>query len=360
MNIKDNSGIKFVELYVGMGKMVAWWHQYALGFDLKGKRIHQGQYGEEITYWLQQGSANLLITSALDPSAHDVVSFVDKHGNSIKRFALEVEDITSAMRHLQSQKAIFLSGMEEISYGSELARIIRIKLFDDNEIMLVESGSSFGPLPGFIPTPSEVVQEPSGIQSIDHLASVVRVNESTFWNDYLVRILQLEHIQSIGEEFFANLLTGMRMNVLHHKLANINKVIVEPLPEKTRKSQVDTFLQHNFGTGIQHLAFEVGDLLETVRCLKQKGVVFTRVPEAYYTALQKEHPELPIAQMQEANVLCEQEDDKILLQVFTEPIGDRPTLFYEFIQRINNYDGFGAKNVHHLFKSLEIQLNGEP
>ena len=109
MIIKEHSGIKFVELFVGMGKMVSWWHQYALGFQLRGQRIYQGVHGKEITYWMQQGNANLLITSALEPAAHDVVSFVDRHGNSIKRFAVEVNNIEETLAHLKAQKAIFLS-----------------------------------------------------------------------------------------------------------------------------------------------------------------------------------------------------------------------------------------------------------
>ena len=358
MIIKEHAGIKFVELFVGMGKMVTWWHQFALGFTLKGKRIHKGNYGEEVTYWLQQGNANLLITSALEPAAHDVVSFVDRHGNSIKRFAVEVNDIEATLIHLKANRAILLSGIEDCTIGAEQVRTIRVKLFDDNEILMIQNISSIGPMPGFEMIHAEETQDPTIIE-IDHLASVVRINESDYWNDYLAKNLELTHIQTIGEEFFANLLTGMKMNVFNSKHSNINKVIVEPLAEKTKKSQVDVFLQHNFGTGIQHLAFEVPDLIEVVNTFKSRGVNFTPVPESYYVQLAKDLPDMPIKQLKEANILCEQDGDKILLQVFTEPIGDRPTLFYEFIQRVNNYDGFGVTNVHQLFRSLEIQINGE-
>jgi 4-hydroxyphenylpyruvate dioxygenase len=356
--LKEHSGYKFVELYVGMGKLVAWWHQFALGFELKGKRIHKGMFGEEITYWLQQGKANLLITSAMEPAAHDVVSFVDRHGNSIKRFAVSVENIELAFEHAKKHQAIFLSSIEHIAVQDEQAKIFRVKLFDDNEIMYVESSNTFGPLPGFMPINETQTVTENHIQGIDHLASVVRMNESNYWNQYMANNLALTHIQTIGEEFFANLLTGMKMNVFSSQIAKINKVIVEPLPDKSKKSQVDVFLQHNLGTGIQHLAFEVDDLISVVSKFKEKGIQFNPVPEAYYEELLKEMPELPIEQMKENGILCEKDDDKLLLQVFTEPIGDRPTLFYEFVQRVNDYDGFGAKNVHQLFKSLEVQLNG--
>jgi 4-hydroxyphenylpyruvate dioxygenase len=350
--------VLFVEIFVGMGKMVAWWHEQALGFTLKGKREFKGQYGQQVSYWLQNGEANLIITSALEPAAHDLVSFIDRHGNSIKRFAIEVKNIEKFYDELRAKNAIILSaGIEWKESENEKCGIIRCKLFDDNELVFVQRINCKGPLPGFITKENKKVS--NSVVRIDHLASAVRINESDFWNNYLLQILDLKHVQTIGEEFFANLSTGMKMHVLSSKDNKFNKVIVEPLPEKSKKSQVDVFLQHNFGSGIQHLAFEVDDLIELVKDLKTRGVVFTPVPQKYYDEMQIEFPDLPIEMMRKSNILCEKDGDKLLLQVFTEPIGDRPTLFYEFIQRVNNYDGFGAKNVHQLFKSLEIHINGE-
>lgn len=353
------SGLLFVELFVGMGKMVAWWHQMALGFELKGKRVQMGAFGMEISYWLKSGDANLIITSAMEPAAQDLVSFVDRHGNSIKRFSLEVSDIEETHTFLKLNQAIFLSdGIEEKSHGEERSHLIRCKLFDDNELVFVQRTDCKGLMPGFEPISESNQKLSSNIVKVDHLASVVRINESEFWNAYLCRLLDLQQVQTIGEEFFANLLTGMKMNVLQSEKSGFIKVIVEPLPEKTKQSQVDVFLKHNFGTGIQHLAFEVHNLMDTVKDLKNRGVAFTPIPDKYYASLAEEHPELPIEDLKKANILCEKDGDKMLFQVFTEPIGDRPTLFYEFIQRVNDYDGFGAKNVRQLFKSLEAQVNG--
>ena len=349
-------GILFVEIYVGMAKMVAWWHQIALGFTLKGIKEKKGQFGNEITYWLQHGDANILVTSALEPAAHDVVSFVDQHGNSIKRFGLEVSSIIDTLEILKEKQAIILSQkIEEEVFGNEKSSMINVKLFDDNEICFVERKNCSGPFAGF--KTIEGSASNGLIKGIDHLASVVRINEAPFWNSYLCRMLELNIVQTIGEEFFAQLLSGMKMFVLSSPNGKFNKVIVEPLPEKERKSQIDIFLKHHFGNGIQHLAFEVDDLIKTVEDLKKRGVHFTPVPEKYYEDLALQHPELPVHLLQKANILCEKSDEKLLLQVFTEPLGDRPTLFYEFIQRINNYEGFGATNVKQLFKSLELHLN---
>ncbi len=356
---ESQSGVLFVEIYVGMGKMVAWWHRYALGFEWIGTRERKGQYGMEITYWLRKGNANLLITSAMEPTAYDVVSFIDKHGNSIKRFAVEIHDAEQTLDRLRNNKAVLVNnGIEQVSDKEETAKLIRCKLFDDNELVFIERKNCDGPMPGFV-LRSEKTEDSSNsnIIGIDHLASVVRMNESDYWNDYLCRLLNMSCVQTIGEEFFANLLTGMKMQVLHSEEFSINKVIVEPLPDKARKSQVDVFLQHHFGTGIQHLAFEVKDLIQVVKEYKSKGINFTPVPERYYKDLKEEFPELPVDMMQQSNILCEKDGDKLLLQVFTEPVGDRPTLFYEFVQRVNAYDGFGANNVRQLFRSLEQQLN---
>jgi 4-hydroxyphenylpyruvate dioxygenase len=349
------NGIFYVEMYVGMAKLVAWWHQNALGFTLMGKRERKGQFGLEVSYWLQGGGANLIITSALEPSAHDVVSFVDRHGNSVKRFAIEVASLEEVIVHLQKCNTIILSsGIETESVGSESSRMVRCKLFDDNEICFVERTDCSAILPGFIGP--GILSANSPVKKIDHLASVLRMNEAEYWKDYLAGMLRLRHTQTIGEEFFAGLLTGMKMFVLSSEDKQINQVVVEPLPDKSRKSQVDVFLSHHFGNGIQHVAFEVDNLVALVGELRSRGVGFTPVPAQYYHELGRQHPDLPVEHLKAANILCEKEDDKLLLQVFTEPLGDRPTLFYEFIQRVNDFEGFGSANVRHLFKSLEIQL----
>jgi 4-hydroxyphenylpyruvate dioxygenase len=349
--------ILFVEIYVGMAKLVAWWHVQALGFTQKGVKKKKGKYGLEITYWLQNGDVNILITSALEPEANDVVSFVDRHGNSIKRFGIEVDSIYETERLLKENSSIIITQRTEEIFENESSSFISIKLFDDNELTFVERKNTTAPFAGFEKTKNDSSNE--FLKRIDHLASVVRINEAEFWNNYLSQILNLNLTQTIGEDFFANLLSGMKMYVLSNPDNTFNKVIVEPLPEKEKKSQVDIFLKNHLGNGIQHLAFEVDDLILTVEKLKINGVNFTPVPDKYYENLAYQSPELPIEMLRKANILCKKEDDKILLQVFTEPIGDRPTLFYEFVQRINDYKGFGATNVKQLFKALEMHLTND-
>ncbi len=353
MNIK---GILFIEIYVGMGKMVAWWHEKALGFQLRGIKEKKGLFGQEITYWLQQGEANVLITAALEPSAHDVVSYIDRHGNSIKRLGIEVESINESFEFLNKNQAILLSSIQEETSGEEWSAYFNMKLFDENEITFVERKNCEAPFAGFKKV-NNSLNFNHFIHKIDHVASVVRTHEAEFWNQYLCKLLNLNPTQTIGEEFFRNLQTGMKMFVLSSSTGHFNKVIVEPLPDKNKASQVDIFLRRHLGNGIQHVAFEVSDLKEVVKKLQTNGVSFTPIPDGYYDELKMKYPELPVDLLKQNHIFCEKNNDQYLFQVFTEPIGDRPTLFYEFVQRVNGYKGFGEMNVKQLFKSLELHLN---
>ena len=145
-------GVLYVEIYVGMAKMVVWWHQMALGFTLMGIKEKTGEYGREITYWLKHGESNILITSALEPAAQDLVSFVDKHGNSIKRFGIEVDSIEETEIALSNSSAIITRQKKMERFNEETSSSIHIKLFDDNELTFVERKNTDAPFAGFTKT----------------------------------------------------------------------------------------------------------------------------------------------------------------------------------------------------------------
>jgi len=346
----------YIEIYVGMGKVVSWWHQFALGFQLRGKRTQIGKFGKEITYWLSAGNVNLLVTSALDSGANDVILFFNKHGIGLKKIAIEVDNLDETINKLSDLKVVTVNRNVKIESDNFIeSRSYSVKLFDDNEIVFIERS---GIVDNFLPNFEIIKDEPTfevnnQIQSIDHFAAAMRVNESLFWGDYICKFLNLTHVQKIGEEYFSGMKTGMSMNVYSSDYNSFDFVIVEPLITKSTNSQVDTFLESHLGNGIQHIAFTVTDLVSLVSKLKKKGVSFVKIPSSYYDELTLEFPELPIEILRENNILCESEGNQLLLQIFTEPIGDRPTLFYEFIERINNYKGFGLTNIKNLFKSLE-------
>lgn len=351
------SGILYYEIYVGMAKLVAWWHCLSFGFIMKGYRKYKGNNGEQITYWLKLGDINLLVTSALSPAAHDVVSYVDKHGNSVANIAFEVKDIEETLNHLIRKNAIFNSNkIMEIKDGSSSARVIDCKFLDNNQFRFIErSNCDDCFLPGFTLVEQEKGQNQSGFYGIDHFAVALNNNEAKVWAPYICEIFGMEVIQELGKEYFENLNTGMNMTVLSGESLNFSFVLVEPLINKS-PSQVNFFLDHHYGTGIQHIAFRVDDLPKIARALVENGVNFIDIPAQYYNHLKDEASEVNIDHLKEVNVLCEKSKDGYLLQVFTESFGDRPTLFYELIERINEYDGFGEKNIKALFRSLEETL----
>lgn len=351
------SGYYFVELYVGMAKMVVYWHCQALGFKVIGikKTTNAGQ--EKITYWLKQGEINLWISSAMSPANHEMVSFVDRHGNAIKKFAILYPKLSEKYEHLIEQGLIPLSPVfsESDHFGTVNYAVFR--LFDENHVIFIDKTSYQSHLlPGFEACEYEHPQE-NLMDEYDHLASVLRINETYYWENYLNKLADFERVQQIGEEHFTELSTGMQMTVLRSKEFQLNHVLVEPLIQKSRMSQVDLFLQHHNGSGIQHLAFNCSDIFKTIKACKKNGVVFNPVLDEYYEQLKREHPEWPVEEWKKYGVLCEQDGDSLLFQIFTEPIGDRPTLFYELIQRVNGFSGFGENNVKQLFTALENKLN---
>lgn len=351
------SKILYYEIYVGMAKLVAWWHCISFGFTIKGYKIFNGDYGKQITYWLELGDINLLITSALSPSAHDVVSYVDKHGNSVANIAFEVTDIQKTFEHLSDNNAIFNSNqIIEVNAGRASAKIIECKFLDNNQFKFIErTNCSDCFLPGFILLETNQVQKVSGFYSIDHFAIALNNNETKIWAPYISNIFDMEVIQELGKEYFEKLNTGMNMTVLSGKLFDLNFVFVEPLINKS-PSQVNFFLDHHYGTGIQHIAFRVENLPKIAHQLIANGINFIKVPPKYYNHLEEVASELNVKELEELNILCEKNENGYLFQIFTESFGDRPTLFYELIERVNQYKGFGEKNIKALFQSLEEQL----
>ena len=147
---------------------------------------------------------------------------------------------------------------------------------------------------------------------------------------------------------------GMQLKVLQNQ--SINNVLVEP-NGKGKVSQIQNFIDGNFGTGIQHIAFESTDIIGTINALKRSGTEFIHYPQEYYSIIKEKYAGVDVEMLKEASVLCEVKGNSLLLQTFTKPIGDRPTFFYEVVQRVNNYDGFGEGNITALFDAVEKSLN---
>jgi 4-hydroxyphenylpyruvate dioxygenase len=348
----------YVEYYVGMAKMVTYWHVRAMGFELKAYRGPETGTPDKISYFLQKNDIKLVITAASAPSSHEVVSFVDLHGNGIKRIAIHVDNVEEFFTEALGNGAIPVNLPKTIADENGSVTEASIKVFDDNLITFVNYDNYEGTfMPGFVDVNEGGLtpDQDNKLEQIDHVACALRNNETILWEQYLNGIFDSETVLDFGKGSVSTNKSGLSLKILQSKNKLLNNVLVEP-ENKAGKSQVQVFIDENCGAGIQHLAFASSDVIETVRAMRMNGVEFTTYPDSYYDTLQEKYPDLDVEPLRKNGLLCDVIGDTILLQTFTTPIGDRPTFFYEVIQRVNNYEGFGLANISTLFEAVEKDL----
>jgi len=353
-------GYDFVEFYVGSAKMIAFWYAKAMGFDIKGYAGPETGSRDRTSYYLTKNQAKLVITSGLQPDTYDVVSFVTRHGDGVKRWAYDMDNVERAFEQAVSRGAIPIKkpGQQKDSNGFVIDAAIRI--YDDTEIVFINYDNYKGIFrPGF----SEPVQnieldrEETGLVAIDHIVGNVMENEMDFWADYLIKTMDFEQFIEFGPGDISTKYSALLSRVVRTKDQRIKNPINEPY-KGLKKSQIQEYLEEYHGAGIQHVAIACDDIISSVRALRKNGMEFLSVPDTYYELLREKN--INISQdpedLRELGILCDVEDlagKGYLLQLFTKPIGDRPSFFYEFIQRCEGSQGFGHGNFLSLFKSIE-------
>lgn len=348
----------YIEYYVGMAKMVVYWHAKALGFKVVAYAGPETGVLDRFSYYLVKNDIKLVITSASQPSTYKIVSFVDLHGNGIKRLAVKVSNVREFFDQALEKGAIPMQHPTVLSDHQGTVEQASIKMFDDNEIVLVNYDNYSGDfLPGYRNIESEWDENPenSQLEKIDHVACALRLNEIGLWENYFNAIFNSQTVKQFDVRKTKGEKLGMLLKVLQSDNKRMNNVLVEPDSHET-KSQVQLFIDQNYGAGIQHLAFASGNIFKSVEVLRANGVRFTSYPASYYEKLAKKYPKLDVELLQKHGVLCDVIDDALLFQIFTFPIGDRSTFFYEIVQRVNNYEGFGLDNIRTLFEAKEHEL----
>lgn len=354
----------FIEYYVGMAKMVVYWHVKALGFKVVAYAGPETGVDDKCSYYIVKNDIKLVITAASQPSSYQIVSFVDLHGNGIKRIGINVENVDTFFEQALSKGAIPLTFPETLSDANGSVRMAKLKIFDDNEIVLINCENYRGDfLPGYVNVEHEWKQsvQDTELMNIDHLACALRPNEMGLWEDYFNGIFNSTTVEKFDERHTEEDIEleqkkiGMFLKVLQSENKKLNNVLVEPDREKA--SQIQLFIDQNYGAGIQHIAFSSRNIFRSVELLRQNGVKFTSIPSNYYDELSEKYPELDISMLKKHGVLCDVHEGALLFQVFTAPIGDRATFFYEIVQRVNEYVGFGLDNIQALFEAMENELN---
>ncbi len=358
-----NMEYDYIEYYVGMAKMVVYWHVKALGFKVVAYCGPETGVDDKCSYYIVKNDIKLVITSASQPSSYKIVSFVDLHGNGIKKIAVKVGNVEEFFWRAMKNGAIPMQYPCVLTDARGSVEQASVKVFDDNEIVLINYGDYTGDfIPGYKNVEAEwdMPVEDTELEKIDHVACALRLNEIDLWESYLNNIFKSKTVKkfderrAVGEKQTGEKKIGMLLKVLQSENKNMNNVLVEP--EHGTKSQVQLFIDQNYGAGIQHIAFASSNIFKSVELLRLNGVRFTKYPDVYYNKLAAKYPNLNLEPLRKHGVLCDVMDGALLFQIFTAPIGDRATFFYEIVQRVNNYEGFGLNNIQALFEAMEAEL----
>ena len=354
-------GYDFIEFYVGSAKMWAYWHAKAMAFDIVGYCGPETGVKDKTSYFLVKNKIKLVITSALKPSNYEIASFVERHGDGVKRWSLSVESVQEAFNTAVKNGGIPVRNPKKFEDENGYIEEAAIKLYDDAEIVFINRDNYKGIFrPGFGKPVQKIniTSIDSGLEEVDHIVGNVRVNEMNLWENYLNKTLNLETFIEFGAGDISTQYSALLSKVVRSK--NGGGVIKNPINEPyegLKKSQIEEYIDEYFGSGIQHIAISTNNIIATIKALRENGVEFLSVPDTYYELLKEKKLSKMITEnideLKKYGILCDTEGKGYLLQLFTKSIGDRPTFFYEIIQRREGAEGFGQGNFQALFESIE-------
>lgn len=354
-------GYDYIEFYVGSAKMWAYWHAKAMAFNIVGYCGPETGVKDKTSYFLVKNNMKFVITSAIKPSNYEVASFVEKHGDGVKRWSLSVEDVQEAFDKAVKNGGIPVRSPKRFDDKNGHIEEAAIKLYDDAEIVFINRDNYKGIFrPGFGKPIQKIniTSQDSGLEEVDHVVGNVRTNEMNLWENYLNKTLNLETFLEFGAGDISTQYSALLSKVVRSKNGGggIKNPINEPY-EGLKKSQIEEYIDEYFGSGIQHIAISTNNIIATIKALRENGVEFLTVPESYYDLLKEKKLSKMITEniddLKKYGILCDTEGKGYLLQLFTKPIGDRPTFFYEIIQRREGAEGFGQGNFQALFESIE-------
>ena len=341
---------------------------WAVGNATQAVQYYRAVYGMELVaysgpetgnrdhhaYVLRSGAVRFVLTGAVDP-ASPVADHHRRHGDGIVDIALEVPDVDRCIEHARREGATVLTEPHDVSDEHGTVRLAAIATYGETRHTLVDRSRYTGPyLPGFVarsagPRPERL------FQALDHVVGNVELGRMDEWVDFYHRVMGFTNMAEFVGEDIATEYSALMSKVVASGTHRVKFPLNEPAIAKKR-SQIDEYLEFYGGPGAQHLALATNDILSTVDALRERGVEFLSTPESYYT-----DPELrarigevrvPIEELASRGILVDRDEDGYLLQIFTKPIGDRPTVFFELIERHGSL-GFGAGNFQALFEAIE-------
>jgi 4-hydroxyphenylpyruvate dioxygenase len=344
---------------VGNATQTALFYQIVFGMELVGYSGPETGNRDHQAYVLRSGAVQFVFKGGVDPKS-ELLEHHRRHGDGVVDIALEVPDVDRCINHARAQGATILEEPHDVSDEHGTVRLAAIATYGETRHTLIDRSRYSGPyLPGYVARKSGYVKpeaEPKRIfQALDHVVGNVELGRMDEWVDFYNRVMGFTNMAEFVGEDIATEYSALMSKVVASGNHRVKFPLNEPAVGKKR-SQIDEYLDFYDGPGAQHLALATNDILRTVDSLRAKGIEFLAIPDSYY-----EDPEprgrigevrVPIEELQSRGILVDRDEDGYLLQIFTKPLGDRPTVFFEFIERHGSL-GFGIGNFKALFEAIE-------
>lgn len=345
-------GIDHVELWVGNAAQASWYFQRAFGFaEVAYLGLETGDR-ERVSRVLEQGRVRLVLTGTLR-SGGEIARHHARHGDGVKVIALSVPDVDHAYREATTRGARGLAEPHTSTDEHGTVRSADVATYGETIHRFIDRSEYDGAfLPGFHTVPQEARAEPM-LLAVDHVVGNVELGQMDRWVQYYEDVFGMTEMIHFSDEAISTEYSALMSKVVTSGNGRVKFPINEPAEGK-RKSQIDEYLDFYEGAGAQHIALATRDIVGTVDRLQANGIRFLRTPDSYYEELPARIGELdePLDELRRLGILADRDDEGYLLQIFTAPLGDRPTIFLEIIER-HGARGFGEGNFKALFEAIE-------
>lgn len=354
--------IDHVEFYVGNAKQAAHFYRTGFGFTPVAYSGLETKNRETASYVLEQGNIRLVLTAALGPD-HPIARHTHLHGDGVGVIALGVPDAADAYRQTTKRGATGAIPPTQLEDEHGVYRFSAIRCYGDTIIKFVDRSDYHGPFApgyegrnGYVGTVNgngRVRHKGVGLAAIDHMVGNVELGAMNRWVQFFAETMGFSQLIHFDDEDISTEYSALMSKVMQDGTGKVKFPINEPAEGK-KKSQIQEYLDYYYGPGVQHLACSTGDIVATVTQLRDNGIEFLRVPTAYYDELEERVGKIdePVDKLAELGILVDRDEEGYLLQIFSKPVEDRPTLFFEIIER-HGSRGFGKGNFKALFEAIE-------
>jgi len=347
------NGTDHIEFYVGNAKQAAHFYQTAFGFKLVAYAGPETGLRDRASYVLVQDKIRFVFTTAISPES-EIARHVHQHGDGVKVLALWVDDAEKSFRETIARGAKPALEPKTLTDAYGEVKTASIHTYGDTIHTFVERKNYSGPfIPGYVARTSELQTVPAGLKYVDHCVGNVELGKMNEWVAFYEKVMGFKLLITFDDSDISTEYTALMSKVVSNGNGYVKFPINEPAAGK-KKSQIDEYLEFYRGAGVQHIAIATDNILHTVADLKSRGVEFLRVPETYYEDLLDRvgHIDEDMEDLKKLNLLVDRDDEGYLLQIFSKPVEDRPTVFFEIIQR-KGARSFGKGNFKALFEAIE-------